>query len=116
MAHSGHHEQFLETGTVAASVRSMVGDSWIRSAAAGVDPDANLTPVVREHADLVEYRAAHPLAQVFPVLWDVLGRAAQDSDCVLAIGDADGTLLWVCGAPDILRRAESIHFVEGAAW
>jgi GAF domain len=116
MAHSGHHEQFLETGTAAASVRSMVADSWMRSAAAGVDPDANLTPVVLEHADLVEYRSAHPLAQVFPVLWDVLGRAAQDSDCVLAIGDADGTLLWVCGAPDILRSAESIHFVEGAAW
>src|ERR1700759_2117261 len=96
MAHSGHHEQFLETGTVAASGRRMVADSWIRSAAAGVDPDANLTPVVREHADLVEYRAAHPLAQVFPVLWDVLGRAAEDSGCWLAVGGGDGTLLLGC--------------------
>src|SRR5580698_6420567 len=93
------HAEFLETGTASSRVRSVVAESWMRSAAAGVDPDANLAPLLLEHAELVEYRSAHPLAQIFPVLWDVLGRAAQDSDCVMAVGDADGTLLWVCGTP-----------------
>ncbi|MDT4910773.1 MAG: hypothetical protein QOI69_4014 [Pseudonocardiales bacterium] len=93
-----------------------MAESWIRSAAAGVDPDANLPPVLLDSADLVEYRESHPLSSVFPLLYDVLGRAAEDCDCVMAVGDADGNLLWVCGPPGILRMAESINFVEGAAW
>jgi hypothetical protein len=94
----------------------VVAESWIRSAAAGVDPDANLTPVTIESADLVEYRAAHPLSQIFPLLYDVLGRAAVECDCVMAVGDADWQLLWVCGPAGVLRRAETINFVEGAVW
>lgn len=107
---------FLETGEPSARVRSVVADSWIRSAAAGVDPDAQLAPVLLETADLVEYRGAHPLSLVFPLLYDVLGRAAEDCDCVMAVGDADGKLLWVCGPPGMLRLAEAINFVEGASW
>ncbi|MDT4958537.1 MAG: hypothetical protein QOD31_2336 [Pseudonocardiales bacterium] len=107
---------FLEEGRPAGRVRSVVAESWIRSAAAGVDPDANLAPVLLDSADLVEYRESHPLSSVFPLLYDVLGRAAEDCDCVMAVGDADGNLLWVCGPPGILRMAESINFVEGAAW
>jgi len=34
----------------------------------------------------------------------------------MAIGDAADQLLWVCGQPGVLRRVESIHFVEGAMW
>lgn len=107
---------FLETGAPSAHVRSLVADSWVRSAAAGVDPDSNLAPVVLDTSDLREYREAHPLSQVFPLLYDVIGQAAVDCDCVMAVGDAEGKLLWVCGAPDVLRRAEGIHFVEGSAW
>jgi hypothetical protein len=110
------HAAFVGDGELADAVRSVVAESWIRSSAAGVDPDAQLAPVVLDAADLDEYRSAHPLSQVFPLLYDVLGRAAVDCDCVMAVGDAAGKLLWVCGAPGVLRRAESIHFVEGAAW
>lgn len=93
-----------------------VADSWIRSAAAGVDPDRQLAPVVLDDDDLVEYRAAHPLSAVFPLLYDVLGRVAEDCDYVMAVGDSEGRLLWVCGPRTVLRRVESINFVEGAAW
>ncbi|MDP9092863.1 MAG: GAF domain-containing protein [Actinomycetota bacterium] len=110
------HSSFLESGQQSGQVRSVVAESWIRSAAAGIDPDANMAPVLLETADLVEYRQSHPLSSVFPLLYDVLGRAAEDCDCVMAVGDADGKLLWVCGPPGILRMAESINFVEGAAW
>ena len=65
---------------------------------------------------LADYREAHPLSRVFPLLYDVLGRAAEECDSVLAVGDAHGQLLWVCGRAAVLKRAERIHFVEGAVW
>jgi hypothetical protein len=34
----------------------------------------------------------------------------------MAVSDAAGQLLWVCGTPSMLRRAESIGFVEGSNW
>jgi GAF domain-containing protein len=97
-------------------VRSVVAESWLRSTAAGVDPDAHLAPVVLDTADLADYRSTHALSHVFPLLYDVLGRAAVDCDSVMAVGDASGHLLWVCGPPSVLRRAESINFVEGSVW
>jgi hypothetical protein len=107
---------FLESGITSTKVRTVIAESWIRSSAAGVNPDAQLAPVVLAPADLSDYRAAHPLSRVFPLLYDVLGRAAVDCDCVMAIGDAQGRLLWVCGPPAIQRRAEAINFVEGSVW
>ncbi len=86
----------------------------MRSSASGVDPDRHLAPIRMDRPEVQTYRSAHPLAQVFPLLYDVLGRAAVDCDCVMAVGDADGTLLWVTGSPTVMRRAETIHFVEGA--
>lgn len=97
-------------------VRSVVAESWLRSSAAGVDPDAHLAPVVLDTADLADYRSTHALSHVFPLLYDVLGRAAVDCDVVMAVGDAAGHLLWVCGPPGVLRRAEAINFVEGSVW
>ncbi len=53
-------EDLLDRGTVPVGVRGMVADSWLRSAAAGVNADSSL----------------HPLAEIFPLLYDVAGRAA----------------------------------------
>lgn len=73
-------------------------------------------PITLPNDTLRDYREAHPLALVFPVLDDVLGQAARDCDALMAVSDATGQLLWVCGQPSVLRRAESIGFVEGANW
>lgn len=97
-------------------MRSAVVDSWHRSASAGVRPDSEAIPITVAADDLVARRAAHPLARVFPLLDDVLGTAARDCDAVMAVSDADGNLLWVCGTPATLRRAEEIGFVEGSNW
>jgi hypothetical protein len=64
-------------------------------------------------SEVVEYRDAHPLSRVFPLLYDVLGRAAEDSKSLVTLSDADGRLLWVCGRPAELLRAEGIDFIEG---
>ncbi|MDT9593421.1 GAF domain-containing protein [Nocardioides zeae] len=97
-------------------MRSAVVDSWHRSASAGVRPDETSAPITLPADDLRDRRAAHPLNRVFPLLDDVLGNAARDCDAVMAVSDADGNLLWVCGTPTTLRRCEAIGFVEGSNW
>lgn len=97
-------------------VRGMVADSWLRSAAAGVDADGSAPPITLPADLLADYRAEHPLAEIFPLVYDVAGAAAEDCDSVLAVADERGQLLWVRGGQTVLRRAESIGFVEGARW
>jgi transcriptional regulator of acetoin/glycerol metabolism len=94
----------------------MIADSWLRSAAAGVNADTSQPPITPAADLLADHRAEHPLAGVFPLLYEVAGRAAEDCDSVLAVADERGQLLWVRGTPAVLRRAESIGFVEGAQW
>ena len=97
-------------------VRAQVVESWFRSAAAGVLTDTVDAPITLPSDALRDHREAHPLAQVFPLLDDVLGQAARDCDAIMAVSDAAGQLLWLCGSSSALRRAESIGFVEGSNW
>ena len=110
------HEAFLSSGTRATGVRPFIADSWSRSVAAGVDVDTSRPPITTDTAELHDYRDEHPLSRVFPLLYDVLGRAAEETESLMAVADAHGQLLWVCGQPSLLRRAEHINFVEGALW
>lgn len=97
-------------------MRAEVAESWQRSAASGVDAETVDTPITLSSDSLRDYREAHRLAQVFPLLDDVLGQAARDCDTIMAVSDEAGQLLWVCGKPDVLRAAEAIGFVEGSNW
>ncbi len=93
------HEHLLEQGAAPVGVREVVADSWLRSVAAGVDVDASRPPITLKPDSLGEYRAGHPLASIVPLLDDVLGRAAEDCDSVMATADERGQLLWVRGIP-----------------
>jgi transcriptional regulator of acetoin/glycerol metabolism len=95
--------------------RGMIAASWARSINAGLRPECEV-PFAFRAGELSTYRSGHSLSPVFPLLYDVLGRAAEASDCVMAVGDHDGRLLWVCGTPEALTRAERIQFAEGAWW
>jgi hypothetical protein len=110
------YEDLLEQGAAPVGVREVVADSWLRSVAAGVDADASRPPITLGRDLLADYRAEHPLARVFPLLYDVIGRAAEDCDSVMAVTDERGQLLWVRGKSWVLRQAEAIQFVEGAQW
>jgi hypothetical protein len=100
---------------LAAAVRSVVIDSWRRSAGARVSPDST-APIELADGDLEAYRAAHPLARVVPLLRDLLGGLAEDGDHLIAVCDAGGRLLWVEGHASVLRGAASMNFVPGARW
>lgn len=108
-------EAFLATGTVPGAVRPEVAQSWQRSAAFGVVERA-MAPVELIDDALRTYRDAHPLALAMPVIRRLLVAHALDDNLLVAVGDAHGRLLWVEGQPSLRRRAENMHFVEGAQW
>jgi hypothetical protein len=113
------HERFvtgqrLLTGPAAPPVRSIVAESWRRSAGA-ITPDST-APIEISDGDLEAYRAAHPLARVLPIFRNLLGGLADDGDHLMAVCDAHGRLLWVEGTAPMLSGAEAMNFVPGARW
>ncbi|MEP7763447.1 GAF domain-containing protein [Sanguibacter sp. 25GB23B1] len=95
---------------------SLVRESWRRSVAFRLDPDAVPDALDLTDAALRERRAAHPLAVALPTIQQLLVRHADDSGLIVAIGDQTGRLLWVAGDAALRRRAEAMAFVEGADW
>jgi hypothetical protein len=110
------HEHFVATGVAPEGVRPVVAESWRRCRSAGVDAERGAAPVQLVDGELRVHRDGHPLAPVLPVIRTLLGQIAADASHLIAVGDADGRLLWVDGHPTLRRRAERINFVEGAAW
>ncbi len=120
MARAGNGAEGRRTARTSAGgeslARAVIAESWLRSSAAGVSTDGALAPVELVSGDLKSVRAEHPLTHVFPLIDDAIGQAAVDCGAVLAVGDDRGRLLWVRGSREVLRKAETIHFMEGAAW
>lgn len=111
------HELFVTSAGTPRGMRSLVADSWRRCVACGVRPDgSSLPPLRRTSEELAVYRRTHPLAAALPLFRELLGAGAADDGHVFAVGDADGTLLWVEGDSATMRRAERMHFAEGAVW
>jgi transcriptional regulator of acetoin/glycerol metabolism len=94
-------------------LRPVVAASWQRSSA--LDPD-RLPSVAVDGGAIDELRAAHPLAAVLPVVRKLLLQSTEGSGLLVAIGDADGRLLWVEGDHGALDAAERMRFVAGADW
>ncbi|MGV9706461.1 GAF domain-containing protein [Streptomyces sp. NPDC003483] len=109
------HEAFTEAGTVPRPVRSVVAESWRRSARAGVAPDGTATVELTD-GDLGSYRAEHPLAAVMPLFRELMGTFAADGKHLLAVCDEQGRLLWVEGHATTRRQAGRMNFVPGARW
>ncbi|MFJ8800474.1 GAF domain-containing protein [Streptomyces sp. NPDC102487] len=109
------YESFTEAGTVPRPVRSVVADSWRRSARAGVVPDGTASVELTD-GDLGSYRAEHPLARVMPLFRELMGTFASDGEHLLAVCDAQGRLLWVEGHPGTRKQAGRMNFVPGALW
>jgi len=109
------HETFTAAGTVPRPVRSVVADSWRRSARAGVGPDGTAS-VELSDGDLGAHRAEHPLARVMPLFRELLGTFAADGEHLLAVCDTHGRLLWVEGHATTRRKADRMNFVPGARW
>ena len=100
-----------------AAPRPLVRASWNRALERHLDPELLLASLEVAEDELSDYRLAHPLASVLPVIRRLLVRDADDdSGMLVAVGDAMGRLLWVDGDRALRRRAEGMLFVEGAGW
>lgn len=97
-------------------LRSLIKESWQRSAQLNANPDQPEAPVVMDLDELEEYRRQHPLATIMPVIQKLLIQPSYDSGLLVAVGDELGRLLWVDGNPAMRRRAEGMMFVAGADW
>lgn len=104
-----------EPGTWA-RLHPMLRESWGRSAVSLTDPTDAVAPIQLDDADLSDYRRAHPLAPVLPIFQRLLMGPATAAGLIVAIGDAQGCLLWVDGDHRMLRRAEAGAFQPGANW
>ena len=97
-------------------VREIVLESWRRSLAAGVVPDARGSAVVLDEDDLEERRASSPLAPVVDTIFATLSSVDGDARHVVAIADAEANLLWIRGEPRAVELAREMRFQEGASW
>lgn len=97
-------------------LRSLIRESWQRSADLHANPDNPEAPLAMGQEEIEEYRRRHPLAVIMPVIQQLLVLPSRDTGMLVAVGDERGRLLWVEGDPAMRRRAEGMMFVPGADW
>jgi hypothetical protein len=110
-------ERFLG-GDGPEAVRGPIADSWRRSFAAGVDPGpSGSAPSVADDDEAAARWEVHPLLTVAPLIRECFAGIADDAAHLMVVSDADGTLLWLEGAPGVrLAAANSMNFAVGALW
>jgi hypothetical protein len=106
----------LPDGSARRGPRRVVSESWERARSNALDPERVLPDLEVAEDALGDFRLAHPLAPVLPVIRKLLVRDAEGSGLLVAVGDEMGRLLWVEGDHAAKRRAEDMRFVEGAGW
>jgi hypothetical protein len=113
---SGPLDAGVAENLVVTGLRSLVEESWQRSAQLKANPDNPEAPLALDTDELEDYRRQHPLASIMPVIHKLLVLPSHDSGLLVAVGDEVGRLLWVEGDPALQRRAEGMMFVPGADW
>lgn len=109
-------EEVLAGGAAPARLRDVIVGSWGRSRSAGIDAESGLAPVRIGRDAAAERWDAHPLARAMPAVLDLLEDVRSDDGQVVLACDADGTLLWIDGAPALVDAAQGIHLERGANW
>lgn len=96
-------------------VREAVLASWRRSLATVTEADCTASAAL-EGSELDEARRGHLFSAVLPLLRSRLIDPAVEAGMVVALGDADGRLLWVEGRSQLISRADEMGFAAGADW
>lgn len=108
------HDAVLRGKRPPVQVRHIISESWQRSLAAKVDPEASAAPIAYAKDDIDEMRKAHTLATALPTVRHTLVDIAESARHVVVITDAKGVVLWSDGSAEVRRLAEKVAIVEGA--
>lgn len=108
------HDAVLRGKRPPGRVRNVISESWKRSLAADVNPDASAAPIVYAKDDIVEMRKAHALQAALPTVRHTLGDIAESAQHIVVVTDSKGVVLWSDGAAEVRRSAEKVAIVEGA--
>ena len=94
-AHAGHEQLGIPALEAAQlpGLRSLIRESWQRSAQLHANPDNPEAPLAMDREELEEYRRQHPLAAIMPVIHKLLVLPSHDSGMLVAVGDEVGRLL-----------------------
>lgn len=95
--------------------REVIGDSWRRMLARGIDPGVEAAPVVETGA-LEMLRRSSGLMDVLDEISHGLESLVAEGENILVVADAQGRVLWRSGSPAVLVNADRLGFVEGAHW
>jgi hypothetical protein len=95
--------------------RTVIGDSWQRMKAKGINPDRHTPPVVEAGAVDALRRSSGLMAVLDEVSRGLESLVAEGVN-ILVVADAHGRVLWRSGSPQVLANADRLGFVEGAHW
>ena len=107
------HEVVLSGCGTPPILRDLIVRSWERCIRAGVDPDRP-APVLLDAAGAAARFAEHPLSAVTPLVRGLLDSVSVEARHLVAIGDADGVLLWSTGHPRMIEAARAPRVIPGA--
>jgi len=110
------HDAVLSGSAPPARPRAVVARSWTRVLNLGIDPDGRNGRDPRPPADVEERRRTSRLALVVDEIRELLLSAADASNYLVVVADAEGVVLWRSGSPRVKRQADDLGFADGATW
>lgn len=110
------HDAVLSGHRPPEAPRELVARSWRRVLGMGLDPDSTNGRRTPSPAEIVERRAASPLAPAIDDVRAVLSSAADAASYLMVVTDAQGVVLWREGSARVRLIADRLGFAEGALW
>lgn len=98
------------------SPRAVVARSWTRVLGLGIDPDGRNGRDPLPAGEVERRRVGSRLSLVIDEIRELLLSAADASNYLVVVTDADGVVLWRSGSPHVKRQADCLGFSEGAHW
>lgn len=110
------HDAVLSGSTPPVRPRPVVARSWSRVLGLGVDPDGRNGRDPLPPGEVEGRRRRSRLSLVIDEIKELLLSAADASNYLVVVTDADGIVLWRSGAPRVKRQADQLGFLDGALW
>lgn len=110
------HDAVLSGTTPPQRPRPVVARSWNRVLRLGIDPDGRNLRDPLSPGEVESRRRSSRLSLVVDEIRELLLSAADASQYLVVITDAEGVVLWRSGSPRVKRQADDLGFTDGARW